>query len=449
MTDDLVEQLRARNPAPAPLPPPPIEDVLARIAAGERPATSRWLRWAGPSLAIVVAAAVTAVAVVSLHGSRHAAAPTGQSKGHTATSAHTPPIVVRSIAREAMRGSLHTSVLTFGPAGMGVIAWTQYRTAGTVQPKNWLATTSDGGRSWSVERPSFSLFASPVFDGSPDGWTQGVDPHRVLRFYVTHDGGRSWTPAQSAAGANSVDGDVSVAGGVVWAVGVGSCAGSDCRWVVMRGPASGDRLRATAAQPLPPTNQNATTISAVSATTAYVAAPAHHGTDIYVTRDGGRDWHQIPDQCSEASTKFGVTATSTDSLWRICVRSKRFFVVRSTDSGAQWTSKRMPFIPLYAFEPVTSQVAWSQDVRGTIYRTANGGASWQPVWHSGGPHGRSTPGFSPVLSAQSEDDASLLVQLTHGPTSRTRVPHSTNLVVYSTTDGGRSWQPSVVKLPPG
>lgn len=145
MTDDLVEQLRARNPAPAPLPPPPIEDVLARIAAGERPATSRWLRWAGPSLAIVVAAAVTAVAVVSLHGSRHAAAPTGQSKGHTATSAHTPPIVVRSIAREAMRGSLHTSVLTFGPAGMGVIAWTQYRTAGTVQPKNWLATTATEG----------------------------------------------------------------------------------------------------------------------------------------------------------------------------------------------------------------------------------------------------------------------------------------------------------------
>ena len=46
MTDDLLEQLRARNPAPAPLPPPPIDDLLARIAAGERPSTSRWPAWA-------------------------------------------------------------------------------------------------------------------------------------------------------------------------------------------------------------------------------------------------------------------------------------------------------------------------------------------------------------------------------------------------------------------
>jgi hypothetical protein len=42
MTDDLVEQLRARNPVPAPLPPPPIDAVLVRIAAGERPAGRRW-----------------------------------------------------------------------------------------------------------------------------------------------------------------------------------------------------------------------------------------------------------------------------------------------------------------------------------------------------------------------------------------------------------------------
>jgi hypothetical protein len=246
-----------------------------------------------------------------------------------------------------------------------------------------------------------------------------------------------------------VDGDVSVAGGVVWAVGTGSCAGNRCRWIVMRGPASGDRLPATAVQPLPPTNQNATTISAGSATTAYIASPARHGTVIYATRDGGQHWHQIPDQCAGGSTEFGVSATSTDSLWRVCVHSKQFFTIRSTDGGAHWSSKPFPFIPLYAFQPVSSQVAWSQDLHGTIYRTADGGASWQPVWHSGGLHGRPNPGWSPILSAQSADDASLLVQLTRGPTSHDQVPRSTNLIVYRTSNAGHSWHPSVVKLPPG
>ena len=85
------------------------------------------------------------------------------------------------------------------------------------------------------------------------------------------------------------------------------------------------------------------------------------------------------------NTQFGISATSTDSLWRVCVRDKQFFAARSTDGGARWSDQRLPFIPLFAFQPVSGQVAWSQDVHGTIYRTADGGASWQPVWHSGGP----------------------------------------------------------------
>lgn len=441
MTDDLIEQLRARNPAPASMAPPPVDGLLARIAAGERPPGRRRPQWAGPSVAIVVAAAVVVVALVSLHGSRRAARPGSHATTRAATTGTRPG------PGEAMRGALQSPVLAFSPAGAGVIGWTQFRNPRTTQP--WLATTSDGGRSWSIGRRNFSLFADPAFDGSRDGWAQAISPSRALRFYVTHDGGRSWTPAPSAAAADSVPGDVSVAGGAVWAVGTGSCAGGGCRWVVMRAPASGSRLPATAGQPLPPTDQNATTISASSASTAYVATPAHDGTVIYVTRDGGRHWRRIADPCSGGSSEFGLSATSTNSLWRVCVRSKRFFVVRSTNGGARWSRKPLPFLPLFGFEPVSSQVAWSQDLHGTIYRTADGGASWQPVWRSRGSHGRPTPGVSPVLSAQSADDAALLVQLRRGPIARDQVPHSTNLIVYRTSDGGRTWQPSVLKLPPG
>ncbi len=174
MTDDLVEQLRARNPAPPPVPAPPIDHVLARIAAGERPAGPRWPQWAAPSLAVAVAAAVAAVALVSLHG-HHAARPAGH------VTRRTPMVIQRLGPGEAMRGSLQSSVLAFDPAGNGVIGWTQLRAASTPRPRSWLATTSDGGRSWSVRRRSFSLFATPVFDGSGDGWTQGVDSSRALR----------------------------------------------------------------------------------------------------------------------------------------------------------------------------------------------------------------------------------------------------------------------------
>ena len=213
-------------------------NVLVRIAAGERPVRPRWPQWAGPSLAIVIAAAV-AVSSARLI-SRPPRCGTTWSGDATYTAGHP-----KAGPCTAMRGSLQSPVLGFGPAGTGVIAWTQFRAASTVHPKPWLATTSDAGRSWSGLGRSFSLFATPVFDGSRDGWTQGVDSSQALRFYVTHDGGRSWTPAQSAAAADSVEGDVSVAGGVVWAVGTGSAPaagvnGRDARACVRR-PSFRDR----------------------------------------------------------------------------------------------------------------------------------------------------------------------------------------------------------------
>lgn len=452
MSDDLIDQLRSRNPAPAPLAPPPIETVLARIAAGERgPSGSRWPELLGLSLAVAVAVAVAVGALVWIGGGQHSTTPRSSPATRATPSTHGATggrLTVKPVAGEAMRGSLQSPVLAFGPGGAGVIAFTQATSASTVHPKSWLATTRNAGRSWSVARRGFSLFSAPVFDGSRDIWAMVIDAHQTLRFYVSHDDGQRWAAAQSAAAPDSVPGDVSVAGGVVWAVGTGSCSGPSCRWIVMRGPAADNRLPATAAQPLPPTNQNATTISAGSATTAYITAPGRHRTIIYATHDSGRHWRKIPDQCAGGSTPFGATATGRDSVWLICAGSKHSFVMRSTDGGAQWSGERLPASSQSAFEPVTSQVAWSQDVHGTIYRTADGGRSWQAVWHPAGPNGPA-PGARPVLSVQSADDASLLVQLTIGPISRGGIPRATNLVVYRTTDGGANWHPSIVKLPAG
>lgn len=448
MTDELMEQLRARNPRPEAM-APPIDEVLARIAADTPSSRLRWRRWLGPSLAVAVAVAVAAVALVAIHGGHHAAAPSGTAVGGTTTADHhrRPPLQIRTIS--AMRGALQTPVLGFGSDGAGVIAWEQFRTARTRNPTAWLATTANAGRSWSVTRRGFSLTASPVFDGARDGWASAVGPDRALRFYVTHDDGHRWAPAASAAAADSVRGDVSVADGVVWAVGTGSCPATGCQWVVMRGPASGDQLPATAGQPLPATRQNQTTISAVSATTAYVTTPARLGSNIYVTHDAGRDWQRIAAACGDGHTVFGITATSGNTLWQVCGRGRNYQISRRTNGGAPKTTWRLPFIPVDGFEPVSADTAWSQSEHGKIYRTTNGGDNWQLVWSPGGPHGGSAPGQTQELSTESPNDATLLVSIINGPVSHDRVPRSTNLILYRTTDGGHSWNPSPIKLPHG
>jgi photosystem II stability/assembly factor-like uncharacterized protein len=448
MTDELLEQLRARNPRPEPM-PPPIDQVLARIAADKPSVRLRWPRWLGPSLAVAVAVAVAAVVLVATYGGRHAAGPTGTAVGRTPSSDHHRMPALRLRAIPAMRGALERPVLGFGSGGAGVIGWAQFRTPRTVKPAAWLATTTNAGGSWSVTRRGFSLATNPVFVGASDGWAVAVGQDRALRFYVTHDDGHRWAPAASAAAAEPSSGEVSIAGGVVWAVGTGSCAATGCQWVVMRGLASGDRLPSTAGQPLPVTRQNQTTISATSATAAYVTTPARVGSNIYVTHDGGRDWRRTAAGCGDGHTVFGIAATSGNTLWQVCGRGRSYQVTRRTGGGAAQTTWRLPFIPVDGFEPVSADTAWAQSEHGKIYRTTDGGEHWQLVWSPGGPHGGSVPGRSQELSAESANNATLLVSIITGPVSRDRVPRSTNLILYRTTDGGHSWQSSPIRLPHG
>ena len=244
MTDELMEQLRARNPRPQPI-APPIDEVLARIAADKPSARVRWPGWLGPSLAVAVAVAVAAVALVTTRGDRQAAAPTG-TVGHATNSDHHRRQRCRSAAFRRCGRATDT----------GARIWVRRRRSDRVRAGPGSTDCQAGGvawdqqqrrTSWSVGRRGFSLSTNPMFDGAHDGWAVGGGVRPRVAVLRTHDGGRRWAPAASAAAADSLPGDVSVAGGMVWAVGTGGCAASGCQWVVMRGPASEDRLPATAA----------------------------------------------------------------------------------------------------------------------------------------------------------------------------------------------------------
>jgi photosystem II stability/assembly factor-like uncharacterized protein len=86
-------------------------------------------------------------------------------------------------------------------------------------------------------------------------------------------------------------------------------------------------------------------------------------------------------------------------------------------------------------------------VRGHVIRTTDGGANWSTVWTVGALQPPTLAGHSPMLAQQDPLTAEVVVSLT-----RRQVQHHakfTNLVVYRTTNGGRSWQASVVRLPAG
>ena len=56
-------------------------------------------------------------------------------------------------------------------------------------------------------------------------------------------------------------------------------------------------------------------------------------------------------------------------------------------------------------------------------------------------------GNSPVLTVQSATTATVIVQLARGRVDGHAA--RTAFVTYRTTDGGRTWAPSVVRLPAG
>ena len=133
-------------------------------------------------------------------------------------------------------------------------------------PHGWLATTRNGGASWSIELRNRFIPGSPVWAGN-NGWT-GSNGSGGGRFTATHDGGRTWTTVSVPRSPRL--GFVSVADGVVWANASRCRAAYQCVYPVLRGPASGSRLTPV---PTTPSDRGDLNIIAVSASSAYAFSP--------------------------------------------------------------------------------------------------------------------------------------------------------------------------------
>jgi photosystem II stability/assembly factor-like uncharacterized protein len=446
MIDEPLDRLRRSNPVTTDVSAPPIDGVLRRIAAEEipPPSTSRWPRLAGavgPTLSAVaaIAVAVVAIVVVGGHADRTPAVPTPTSSAPIASTPTAPA--------GGMRGVVEAYGVAFPDPEHGLISLEQCQPCHAAQVyADWLAATTDGGRSWTVQRRPWTLF-DPRFSGARDGWAFGLrlvpGTPGIAGDYDTHDGGRTWSPASSVLPADGA-GNVSVAGGEVWAVGVDCNPG--CRAAVMRGPASGSSLPATPAQPI--SGRVNLQVEAGSADAAYVEASVGREVMHFATHDGGRTWQRISTACRHGVGDAALAAGGPTSLWEQCLAAGDATVLgRSGDGGRHWHTYPLPLGGLYELKPITSRIAWAVTVHGGVIRTTDGGEHWSAMWSVGRSQPTGLQGHSASLSVQSAETAEVIVSLTRG-----HVQHHaqyTNFVVYRTTDGGRSWQPSVVRLPAG
>jgi photosystem II stability/assembly factor-like uncharacterized protein len=473
MNRSAIDQLRDANPHPHPLPAPPIQTILGRL--GERPLPdtgsprSRRRTRGGllfPLLTSAVAIGVLVLVLTSLHAGhqRHSAQLSGPgAPGH-------PIHVTGSGSSVAPRRGMHGSVYSFdatalAPGGSGIVSLQQClgcKRDGNETPHahvfDWLLSTDHAGTGTLVKTPY--LLVDPQLSGR-NGWASGTQsnghgPGRAAEFYVSHDAGRHWSVAPSAA-PNYGNQQLSLGFGEVWSVGQPGAA-----TVVLHAPSSGSRLVATAAQPTQAMWPNAH-VAAAGPGVAYLYNGNAPG-QMYLTRDDGRSWQLLARPCPAGALGTLANAAFGNAVWVVCyrepspsspaLRNAHLTLSRSTDGGRHWTELPTPFsagvTPIVS--PVSASVIWAQNGSGAVLRSINAGATWQTVWSLAQqvPQLRTShlPGTYPGdLMAQGPESATMQLSFVHGRPGSTAA--YTNLVRYRTTDGGRTWKASVVSLAVG
>ncbi|MGH2894811.1 MAG: hypothetical protein ACRDPM_16325, partial [Solirubrobacteraceae bacterium] len=360
--------------------------------------------------------------------------------------------------RGGMRGTLSIDGAASASAGHVLISFGQCQPchdggsrAGS-GAHHWQATTTDAGASWHVVRTSLAL-TTFAFAGA-DGWAEGTGTDSVLRFFASHDGGLTWHPAGPAG-----VGNVSIAGGEVWSLG---CAGNACDDTVLRGLASGNHLAETSTEP-PLSDTTNVSVAALSRDRAYVLADDYgtgrdagniSRTRLFGTNNGGATWRSEPAPCPHRT--FGhLYAGGTQSLWVTCEPRRGLTELRrSSDGGARWTTPLAARANSGQLQPASAQVAWATTPDGQVLRTADGGRTWTRVWYGGRPEATAPTNAPPVnrswgevLAVQSPTTATVIAQVTRRRTGAHAT--RTDFVSYRSTDGGRTWAPTVVRLPAG
>ncbi|MHB1980508.1 MAG: WD40/YVTN/BNR-like repeat-containing protein [Sulfobacillus sp.] len=314
--------------------------------------------------------------------------------------------------------------LTTQNAQLGLLTFTSpavgwLPVAGGAMPSaSGLDVTTDGGRTWTMvgqtsDRP-WSMVAASLVNPST-GYAVGdtyplADPPFVVK---TTDGGASW---QQVWPAPAPVRDVSF---YTAFAGFGLGLPSDARVLLHTTNGGGSWSRVGTVPPQP------VAISFTSATHGYVSTLT---SGVLVTTDGGRQWTQVANLGSAPSPTAFLAAFPTGQVFAQLTSSPTVVVQELGRTAIpQSFSWPRPGTAMHILSfPTPSYGFYGQwdvpgQTGGTLYATANGGATWHPV---------TTWGAETLyaLAFSSPEDGKVLLGTYGGPGT-----------LFSTTTGGRAW----------
>jgi photosystem II stability/assembly factor-like uncharacterized protein len=310
--------------------------------------------------------------------------------------------------------------------------------------ESWFERSADGGRTWHASPASRSEHGPSTMDqlvflDARRGWAG---------HWWTGDAGavwHRWLPRGDYV-------NIAPSGSSAWAD-IADCRHETCdRDVVETVASPGASPRPLPAQP--PFTIQPYTLVHPSADTGYVLSNGHRGADrmvVEASRDTGLTWqvHDTPCREPAAAGAFpDLAATGPDDLWLVCQNTiepdeSLSTVYWSRDGGTSWTQQTAKPIGenVGPLSPASGQVAWALSTRRdgstSVLRTRNGGRSFTTVLDS-------------RMSGFGTDEMTVL-----SPTSVTLsgfegTPIGARLeLVYTTHDGGRTWQRSTLPAPAG
>ncbi|MET9021338.1 hypothetical protein ABZV93_15250 [Actinopolymorpha sp. NPDC004070] len=234
-----------------------------------------------------------------------------------------------------------------------------------------------------------------------DGWAYGG------ALWSTHDGGRGWHQVRSVPGLVE---QLETANGTAFAL-----VRDGSTWTLWRSPSGEDTWSRVGVDLHAP--------ASLAVTQQVVAVTDRSGNDAFVltSADGGRTFDQHPTPC-KADLAAGRLSATSDSMWLTCPTGTAAEVHVSRDDGASWSpvSSGTPAIsgtaaalgarsgrqavvavpgkalvvsesdqpaqarveglgtPTYAGF-TSDRVGYILDVDGRLFRTADGGGTWEPV----------------------------------------------------------------------
>jgi photosystem II stability/assembly factor-like uncharacterized protein len=247
--------------------------------------------------------------------------------------------------------------------------------------------TSDGGEDWDTiaAGTGYNLSDITAVDAAT-AWVAGWGGGGVIS--KTSDGGKTWN-IQPTGTTQAICDIKAVDANTVWAVGgTGSFPGNVEGGMILKST-NGGWAWSTQTDPLTQMGEKVmwTAVEAVDSENAWILGAYQFGTGPFAfsvgtyakTGDGGATWHAPYMGSYGFSTGMDISAVDASTAWVAGLTSSSGNISKTSNGGVTWACPQAsePVVDLYDIAAVNQDAAWAVGSNGTILHTDNGGCTLQ------------------------------------------------------------------------